>query len=378
MRALHLCGVPAGETPPYSFPHHLPPASTLGYTASGFPVPRPVGQHCYLIRVLATSLTRSELTWSEVLEPSRFKSCGGAIPCHDLVGIIEKVVPPEPDARLFKEGDRVWGLVDFDRDGAAAEYVTAAESELCLAPNCPQGVVEARWIEQLATLPISALTAWQALFVHGGCSERVMPLEHKLNVLVLGSGAVAMAVIELAKTSGHDVAVVASSRGAAVLTETFSSILLPRNVVEGGEDFVQRLISDEPDSTAAKRDLIVDTMGGQIVSKLLTSPLLQELVKPGGKFVSIAAPISVLGKEIGEAIEANCEAARVTCEFFVVRPDREQLQKISKVVEAGKLRGVVESVWPLEKGREAMERVETRGALKRGKVVLTVLSPQTC
>jgi NADPH:quinone reductase-like Zn-dependent oxidoreductase len=370
MRALHLPGVPAGEGPLYSFPHHPPPASALEYTPSRFPDPRPDEKYCYLVRVLATSFTRSELTWGEVLDPSRFKPYGGAVPCHDVVGIIEKVVPANNGGKLFREGDRVWGLIDFDRDGAAAEYLIATEDELCLPPSCPDGAEDNKWIEQLATLPLSSLTAWQAVVVHGASLEQVKVNEHCRQVLVLGSGAVATAAIELAMNLGHEVTVVASKRGAETLGDSVGSILSPGIIIHDGDDLISRLTSSV--FNLMKADLIVDTMGGKTVSKLLTSPHLQQLVNPGAKFVSIAAPISVLGKETEQEIKKNCEAAQITCEFFVVRPNKEQLQKISTIVQAGKLTGYVDSVWPLEKGKEAMERVETRGAVRRGKVVVTI------
>jgi NADPH:quinone reductase-like Zn-dependent oxidoreductase len=320
--------------------------------------------------VLATSLTRSELTWGEVLEASRFRPHGGAVPCHDVVGIIEKVVPANNGGRLFRENDRVWGLIDFDRDGAAAEYVLATENELCIAPTCPDGVEDSKWFERLATLPLSALTAWQAVFVHGECSEQVKVNGRCKQVLVLGSGAVATAASELATNAGHEVTVVASKQGAEMLGDSVGSILSPGKLLEDGDDLISRLTSSV--FNLMKADLIVDTMGGKIVSKLLTSPHLQQWVNSGAKVVSIAAPISLLGKETEQEVKTNCEAAQITCEFFVVRPNREQLQKISAVVEAGKLTGYVDSVWPLESGKEAMERVETRGAVRRGKVVLII------
>ena len=56
--------------------------------------------------------------------------------------------------------------------------------------------------------------------------------------------------------------------------------------------------------------------------------------------------------------------------YFIVEPDREQLTKLTALVDGGELRAEVDSVFPLTEARAAFERVATRG--KRGKVVLEV------
>jgi NADPH:quinone reductase-like Zn-dependent oxidoreductase len=65
-----------------------------------------------------------------------------------------------PPTFKFKPGDEVFGLLAFNRNGAAAEYALASEEELCLKPKNLSH-------EQAAAIPLSALTAWQALFEHG-------------------------------------------------------------------------------------------------------------------------------------------------------------------------------------------------------------------
>jgi NADPH:quinone reductase-like Zn-dependent oxidoreductase len=378
MNAIHLPGCPPEAQPPYSFPDHPPEPSALQYTAVNFPSPRTDAKPCFLVRVLTTSLTRGELTWGEVLAPARFRPSGGAIPGHDFVGIIEKSYSSGNNDIQFKEGDRVWGFVDFDRDGAAADYVVALENELCLAPSYPKGTEENRWNELLATLPISALTAWQALFVHGGLHEQKEKNDRTSGVIILGSGAVARAAIELATWAGIFLKVVASSRGAETLVVDYvPSHLSKGQIIEDGPQLLQDLTSDDTEhekQEPTQIELVIDTVGGSLVTKLLTGSQLHTLLRPGGRFVSIAAPLSVYGADIGQSIKTNCEAAQVSCHFFVVRPNKDELEKISRIVEDGHLSGCVESVWPLEKGREAMERVNARGVVKKGKVVLVSVS----
>ena len=378
MNAIHLPGCPSNSQPPYSFPDHPPEPSALQYTDKHFPLPRTDGKSSFLVRVLTTSFTRGELTWGEVLAPTRFRPHGGAIPGHDFVGIIEKSYQCGNNDIQLKEGDRVWGFVDFDRDGAAADCVVALKSELCLAPKCPEGMEDNKWNEILATLPISALTAWQALFVHGGLHEQKEKNDHTSGVIILGSGAVARAAIELTRWAGIFPKVVASSRGAETLVADYvPSHLSKGRIIEDGPQLLQDLTSEDTEhekQEPTQIDLVIDTVGGSLVTKLLTGSQLHTLLRPGGRFVSIAAPLSVYGTDIEQSIKTNCEAAQVSCHFFVVRPNKDELGKISRIVEDGHLRGCVESVWPLEKGREAMERVHARGVVKKGKVVLVTVS----
>ena len=374
MNAIHLPGCPSNAQPPYSFPDHPPEPSALQYKALHFPLPETNGKSCFLVRVLTTCFTRGELTWGEVLAPARFRLYGGAIPGHDFVGIIEKSYLTGTNDTQLKEGDLVWGFVDFDRDGAAADYVVALENELCSAPNRPEAVEKSRWIEKLATLPISALTAWQALFVHGGLHEQREKNDRISDVIILGSGAVARAAIELAKWAGIHPKVVASSRGVeTLLADYVPSHLGKGQVMEDGPQLFQDLTSVDTEhgkQDVKQIDLVIDTVGGTLATKLLTGSQLRTLLRPSGRFVSIAAPLSAYGAEMEQSMKSNCEVAQVSFHFFVVRPNKDELERISRIVEAGHLYGCVESVWPLEKGREAMERVEARGVVKKGKVVL--------
>jgi NADPH:quinone reductase-like Zn-dependent oxidoreductase len=108
-------------------------------------------------------------------------------------------------------------------------------------------------------------------------------------------------------------------------------------------------------------DLILDTVGGDTLEQCCSS----ELIRDGGRIVSVAMPLS---EERTKALQLH--ERRVQCSFFIVRPDGTQLAKIAALVETGAIKGVVQEVFDLEKGAQAMELVE-RGRV-RGKVVLRV------
>src|SRR5262245_45191562 len=110
-----------------------------------------------LVRVFATGITPAELTWDETYQHADGTPRIPSIPGHEISGVVERVAPVADD---FRPGDEVYGLADFPRDGAAAEVVAVRAVNLA---RKPQSIAHT----QAASLPLSALTAWQALFEHG-------------------------------------------------------------------------------------------------------------------------------------------------------------------------------------------------------------------
>src|SRR5689334_11508447 len=111
-----------------------------------------------LVRVHAAAITRDELGWPVDRLP--------AIPSYELSGVVEDVGPGVDGVAV---GDEVFALTPFDRDGVAADYA-ALPAELLVPRPRTLGHAES------AAIPLSALTAWQGLFDHGGLSagERVL------------------------------------------------------------------------------------------------------------------------------------------------------------------------------------------------------------
>ena len=102
------------------------------------PVPEP-GPDELLVEVQATAVTADELTWPESWP---------AIPCHDLSGVVAAV---GPGVEGWTPGDEVYGLVGFDRPGAAAEYVTAPRPSL--RPSPPPSITSRPPLFRSAGLP---------------------------------------------------------------------------------------------------------------------------------------------------------------------------------------------------------------------------------
>ena len=119
-----------------------------------------------LLAVHAAGITFDELTWDQSWTTRDGADRTPAIPAHEVSGT---VVATGPGTSGLAPGDAVFALIDFDRDGAAAEYVTVPASALAARPRSVSDT-------EAATLPLAALTAWQALVDHAGLArgERVL------------------------------------------------------------------------------------------------------------------------------------------------------------------------------------------------------------
>ena len=85
-----------------------------------------------LVRVFATGITPAELTWDETYQHADGTSRIPSIPGHEVSGVVERVAP---DADDFRPGDEVYGLADFLRNGAAAEFVAVRAVNLARKPQ---------------------------------------------------------------------------------------------------------------------------------------------------------------------------------------------------------------------------------------------------
>jgi NADPH:quinone reductase-like Zn-dependent oxidoreductase len=287
------------------------------------PVPRP-GPGEALLVVHAAAITFAEFSWEESWRAKDGTDRTPIIPAHEVSGTVAALGPSVTNVQV---GDEVYGLIDFNRDGAAAEYTTVAAVDLARRP-ASVGHAEA------ASLPLAALTAWQALADHA----KVQPRER---VLVQGgAGGVGNYVVQLAAAMGADVTATARQRDAEFVTGL-------------GADRVLAYDSQEMPEPGGF-DVVIDTVGGGVLRA--SYPLLRK----GGRLVTLTAPPPPeLAGQYG-----------VDVTFFVVRPDRRELAHLAELVDSGRLRPVVAGTYPLEQGRAAYESSTTAHA--PGKTVLIV------
>ena len=261
-----------------------------------------------LVRVQAAAITRGELEWPVDRLP--------AIPCYELSGVVEQV---GRGVAGVAEGDEVLALTPFDRDGVAADYA-AVPAEL-LVPR-PRALGHAK----SAAIPLPALTAWQGLFDHGRVNADERVLIHG------AAGNVGGFAVQLARAAGAHVIGTASAANLDLVLQ-----LGAHEAVDAADGFEKAVESV---------DVVFDTVGGERLRRF------RAVLRTGGRLVSVAE----------EPPEGGV--------YFIVEPNRDQLDSLARLVDGGDLRPPPVEVFPLTSAREAFARSLQPG--RRGKVVLAV------
>lgn len=278
-----------------------------------------------LIRVHATSVNPVDVAIRQGYFKDRMKYNLPMIPGWDVSGVIESA---GPGVTRLKPGDEVYARPDLARDGACAEYIVVRESEVALKPKSIDHT-------HAAAIPLTALTAWQALFDAGHLSAGQSVLIHG------AAGGVGHFAVQFAKVKGARVIATASKRN---------------------HDFLRSLGADEViDYTATKFedvvrdvDVVLDTITGE------TQDRSWPVIKKGGIYVSVLQPPN----------QEKAAAHGVRSAHVFVQPNVSELDEIARLVDAGKVKPYVEKVFPLQDARAAHEAVATHHT--RGKIVLNV------
>jgi len=223
----------------------------------------------------------------------------------------------------FKVGDEVIALT---WKNAYAEYATANENFVLLKP-------EGLSFEEGASMVVNIGTSQSVLFTEG-------QLEKGQKVLIQGgAGAVGGAMVQMAKAAGAYVIATASGNGVA----------LAKNL--GADEVIDYKLQDVS-GIAKDVDLVADTAGGEAQIKLF------QVLKPGGKLLSIAMPPS---QELAE--QYNVKA------YFVVSDiSAKTLQNGIDLIKAGKFKTIVSKTFKLEEAATAQDFLTAGGV--NGKVVL--------
>jgi len=247
----------------------------------------------------------------------------------DVAGTVAEV---GPEAQGFRIGDPVFALCQMGRDGAYAEFVAVQDAFVAPAP-ASLALIDA------AAVPLAALTAWQALFDLGQLRAGQSVLIHA------GAGGVGSFAIQLARNAGVHVTATARSENHALLHSL------------GAESCIDYR---DPRWAEALRDFDVVLDGAAGDARARSWGVLRE----GGLLVAIAMPPA----DPAEAAQHGRRAATAQ-----VVPDGTRLREIAAMIDAGRLRVVIDSRYPLAQVAAAHARSESRQA--RGKIVLAVVTP---
>ena len=248
------------------------------------------------------------------------------IPGWDLSGVVEAV---GAGASRFRVGDEVYSRPDIARDGAYAQYIAVRETEVALKPASVDHL-------HAAAVPLAALTAWQAL-------SNAAKLSAGQSVLIHGAaGGVGSFAVQFAKRKGARVIGTASKKNHEFLRSLGADETVDYNTTKF-EDVVHDV------------DAVLDTITGE------TADRSYQVIKKGGVYVSILMPPS----------EQKAAARGIRAAHTFVQANPEQLADIAKLIDSGKLKVIIEKVFPLAEARAAQE-LNAQGHT-RGKIVLRVV-----
>ena len=288
------------------------------------PVPA-VGPGEVLVEVCAAAVTPGELAWDESWETVDGKDRTPTIPSHEFSGV---VLQAGVAASSLTPGTQVYGLIDFHHDGAAAEFVSLPEEAAVPRPLSLSHI-------QTAALPLAAVTAWQGLSDHAQVQsgERVF--------IQGGAGGVGSFAVQLAKSLGAHVTATALPDDSPLVKTLGADVVVPS-------------VSLARSAGEPGFDVLLNTFSGPVPEESYA------LVRPGGRLVTLSQPPD----------SALAEAHGVQGIFFVVTPNRADLERIAKLAEHGELRPIIARTFPLAEAETAYGPPPTPH--RPGKTVLVV------
>ncbi|MFT2212514.1 NADP-dependent oxidoreductase [Rhizobium giardinii] len=268
---------------------------------------------------------------------------------NDVAGVVVRV---GANVRQFKAGDKIYARPGQARIGTFAEYIAVHAADVAMKPNNLT-------MEEAASIPLVALTAWQALV------ERAKLKKGQKVLIHAGSGGVGVIAIQLAKHLGAYVATTTSTANIALVKSL-------------GADLVVDYKKDDFEKVLQGYDVVLNSLGKDTLEKSL------DVLKPGGKLISISGPpdpdfarqngsgwlLRQVMRLLSSSIRRKSKSRGIDYSFLFMTANGGQLGKITSLIEAGEIRPVMDRVFPFERTDEALAYVETGRA--KGKVVVAV------
>ncbi len=269
---------------------------------------------------------------------------------HDVAG---EVVKLGRNVRQFKLGDAVYSRPDDLRIGTFAEFVAVKEASLALKPANLT-------MEEAASMPLVALTAWQALV------EKAKLKKGQKVFIQAGSGGVGALAIQLAKHLGATVATTTSTGNMGWVKSLGADV-----VIDYKKDDFEKILSSY--------DLVLNSQDGKTLAKSLN------VLKPGGQLISISGPpdaafaqqikapwfVKQVMRALSFSTRGKAKQRNVGYSFLFMKASGDQLRQITPLIESGAIRPVIDKVFPFGSANEALAYVKSGRA--KGKVVISVL-----
>ncbi|WP_271893708.1 NADP-dependent oxidoreductase [Candidatus Phyllobacterium onerii] len=301
-----------------------------------------VAIHAASVNVLDTKIRDGEF---KLILPYRLPLILG----NDVAGVVVRV---GAKVRRFKPGDNVYARPTQDRIGTFAEYIAMDEADVAMKPKNMT-------MEEAASIPLVALTAWQVLVERANLQKGQKVLIHA------GSGGVGTIAIQLAKHLGAHVATTTSTVNIDLVKSLGADV-----VIDYKKDNFEEILRDY--------DVVLNSLGTDTLKKSVG------VLKPGGKLISISGPpdpdfakengfgwpLRLVMRLLSLGIRRKSKRQGISYSFHFMTANGAQLGQITSLIEAGIIRPVVDRIFPFGKTNEALEYVETGRA--KGKVVVAV------
>jgi NADPH:quinone reductase-like Zn-dependent oxidoreductase len=248
-------------------------------------------------------------------------------PGSDLCGEIVAVGPGVTGPR---EGAQVYGVTNPRFIGAYAEYAVASAAMVSMKPNSLNSI-------QAASVPVIAVTAWQALFDHAH-------LESGQTVVIHGAaGNVGAFAVQLARRAGVQIIATAAAQDIPFLRKLGASTVI---------DFATERFEEQ----VRDADAVLDLVGGETQTRSF------QVLRRGGRLISAVSPPD----------QQLAQSRGVDAAFFLVNVTSDYLARITNLLDADELRARVGAVLPLADAREAHLMLEHLRPRPKGKIVLSV------
>jgi NADPH:quinone reductase-like Zn-dependent oxidoreductase len=268
---------------------------------------------------------------------------------HDVAGVVTKV---GQRVRQFKPGDEVYARPDDFRIGTFAQFIPVRETSLAHKPK-------SLTMEEAASIPLVGLTAWQALTTTAGVKQGQKVF------IQAGSGGVGTFAIQLARHLGATVATTTSTANLALVKGLGADVVVDYKT-QDFEDVLSDydLVLNSQDSKTLEKSLRVLKRGGMLIS--ISGPP----DPPFGRQIGASGFMTLIMRLLSAGVRRRARARGVTYSFLFMRADGSQLSEITRLIEAGAIRPVVDRVFPFESTNEALAYVESGRA--KGKVVIKI------
>jgi NADPH2:quinone reductase len=296
-------------------------------------LPKPkIAENEVLIKINYTSVNPVDWKLREGYLKDRIPTVFPFVPGWDAAGTIAEVGKAVKD---FKVGDEVYAYCRKEKihDGTYAEYINVEAANVAKKPK-NIGFNEA------ASIPLVALTAWQALFDFGKLEKGQTILIHA------GAGGVGSLAIQLAKYFGAKVITTASLGNTDYVKKLGADLVIDYN----NEAFVDIIKKAYPKGI----DLVFDLLGRECLHDSA------KVLKKGGCLVSIVEPLT----------PEEADQFKIRGEYCFVQPNGKQLAEITKLIEQKKLK--VPHIQEMRLSDAAKAQELSRQGHIRGKIVLKV------